>query len=88
MQKPSVKDLVIAFLHLNLCIVILPYMVEFNLPITFLDLLTVKSAEENDFIVNYSPSVWKGKMNIWLGMYYDSDGKFNFHPETPQNLVM
>ncbi|XP_016128309.1 CD302 antigen-like [Sinocyclocheilus grahami] len=46
------------------------------------DLLTVKSAEENDFIVKYSPSVWKGKMSVWVGMYYDSDGKFDFNPKT------
>uniref|UniRef100_A0A673FMK7 CD302 molecule n=1 Tax=Sinocyclocheilus rhinocerous TaxID=307959 RepID=A0A673FMK7_9TELE len=37
------------------------------------DLLTVKSAEENNFIIKYSPFVWKGKMSVWLGMYYDSD---------------
>ncbi|KAL1267388.1 hypothetical protein QQF64_032751 [Cirrhinus molitorella] len=37
------------------------------------DLLTVKSAQENDFIIEYSHSVWKGKMNVWLGLYYDSD---------------
>lgn len=41
----------------------------------FLDLLTVKSAQENDYIVNYSPNVWKGNVNIWLGLNYDSDGK-------------
>ncbi|XP_056098682.1 CD302 antigen [Rhinichthys klamathensis goyatoka] len=46
------------------------------------DLLTVKSAEENDFIVNYSPFVWKGKMNVWLGMYYDSDDDvFKWHDD-------
>ncbi|RXN31996.1 CD302 antigen [Labeo rohita] len=38
-----------------------------------LDLLTVKSAKENDFIITYSPSVWKDKMRVWLGMSYDSD---------------
>lgn len=37
------------------------------------DLLTVKSARENDYIVNYSPNVWKGNVNIWLGLHYDSD---------------
>ncbi|KAI2660911.1 CD302 antigen [Labeo rohita] len=37
------------------------------------DLLTVKSAKENDFIITYSPSVWKDKMRVWLGMSYDSD---------------
>lgn len=46
------------------------------------DLLTVKSAEESDFIVKYSPSVWKGKMSIWLGMYYDSDEDvFKWHDD-------
>uniref|UniRef100_A0A673JVQ3 CD302 molecule n=1 Tax=Sinocyclocheilus rhinocerous TaxID=307959 RepID=A0A673JVQ3_9TELE len=46
------------------------------------DLLTVKSAEENDFIVKYSPSVWKGKMSVWLGMYYDSDEDvFKWHDD-------
>ncbi|TRY66194.1 hypothetical protein DNTS_028304 [Danionella cerebrum] len=37
-------------------------------------LLTVRSADENEFVVKYSPSVWKGSMNVWLGLYYDSDG--------------
>ncbi|XP_059356623.1 CD302 antigen-like [Carassius carassius] len=46
------------------------------------DLLTVKSAEENDFVVKYSPSVWKGKMSVWLGMYYDSDEDvFKWHDD-------
>ncbi|XP_017326000.1 CD302 antigen [Ictalurus punctatus] len=36
-------------------------------------LLTVRSAAVNDFIVQYSPKVWKGTVNIWLGLYYDSD---------------
>ncbi|XP_016309712.1 CD302 antigen-like [Sinocyclocheilus anshuiensis] len=46
------------------------------------DLLTVKSAEENDFIVKYSPSVWEGKMSVWLGMYYDSDEDvFKWHDD-------
>ncbi|XP_053184768.1 CD302 antigen isoform X2 [Scomber japonicus] len=36
------------------------------------ELLTVQSAEENDFVVNYSPEVWKGIVNMWLGMYYDT----------------
>ncbi len=65
--------------YLNLCII---FMHSLTFPITFLDLLTVKSAEENDFIVTYSPSVWKAKMSVWLGMFYDSDGKFDFHPKT------
>uniref|UniRef100_A0A672NUV6 CD302 molecule n=1 Tax=Sinocyclocheilus grahami TaxID=75366 RepID=A0A672NUV6_SINGR len=46
------------------------------------DLLTVKSAEENNFIIKYSPFVWKGKMSIWLGMYYDSDEDvFKWHDD-------
>lgn len=84
MQKRCAEDMVIAFLHfakyLNLCTVFIYCMVQFNLPISILELLTVKSVEENDFIVKYSPSVWKHKMNVWLGMFYDSDGKFHFHP--------
>lgn len=38
-------------------------------------LLMVRSAEVNNFIVQYSPKVWKDRVNIWLGLYYDSDGK-------------
>nr|XP_021334722.1 CD302 antigen-like [Danio rerio] len=46
------------------------------------ELLTVKSADENNFVVNYSPSVWKGKMNVWLGLYYDSDRDvFRWHED-------
>ncbi|XP_051566660.1 CD302 antigen [Myxocyprinus asiaticus] len=46
------------------------------------DLLTVKSAEENDYIIKYSPSVWKGNMSVWLGMYYDSDDDvFKWHDD-------
>lgn len=40
-----------------------------------LELVSVQSAEENDFIIKYSPQVWKGNIHVWLGMYYDSDGK-------------
>ncbi|XP_014831722.1 PREDICTED: CD302 antigen [Poecilia mexicana] len=37
-------------------------------------LLTIHSAEENDFVMSYSPEVWKGgSVNIWLGMKYDTD---------------
>ncbi|KAM9343224.1 CD302 antigen isoform 2-T2 [Pholidichthys leucotaenia] len=41
------------------------------------ELLTVQSAEENDFIINYSPEVWKGSVpvNLWLGIYYDPTSK-------------
>ncbi|XP_073702153.1 CD302 antigen [Garra rufa] len=46
------------------------------------DLLTVKSALENEFIVKYGPSVWKDKMSVWLGMYYDSDEDvFKWHDD-------
>ncbi|KAM9486712.1 CD302 antigen [Clarias gariepinus] len=36
-------------------------------------LLTVRSAEVNNFIVEYSPKVWNVSVKIWLGLYYDSD---------------
>ncbi|XP_015225903.1 PREDICTED: CD302 antigen [Cyprinodon variegatus] len=36
-------------------------------------LLTIQSAEENEFVMSYSPEVWKGNVNIWLGMKYDID---------------
>ncbi|XP_051565466.1 CD302 antigen-like [Myxocyprinus asiaticus] len=46
------------------------------------DLLTIKSAEENENIVKHSPFVWKGKINIWLGIYYDSDDDvFKWHDD-------
>ncbi|XP_045909225.1 CD302 antigen isoform X1 [Micropterus dolomieu] len=37
------------------------------------ELLTIQSAEENDFVIKYSPEVWKGTVNVWLGMYYDTN---------------
>ena len=40
------------------------------------ELLTVQSAEENDFVIKYSPEVWKGNVNVWLGMYYDTNSKY------------
>lgn len=43
----------------------------------FLELLTVQSAEENDFVIKYSPAVWKGIVNVWLGMYYDTNSKYH-----------
>ena len=43
----------------------------------FLDLLSIENAEENDFVVNYSPRVWKGAVNVWLAMYYDTDSKYS-----------
>ncbi|XP_029937247.1 CD302 antigen [Myripristis murdjan] len=39
------------------------------------ELVTIQSAEENDFIINYSPHVWKGKINVWLGMFFDTDSE-------------
>ncbi|XP_041663677.1 CD302 antigen [Cheilinus undulatus] len=39
------------------------------------ELLTIQSAEENDFVINYSPEVWKGVVNVWLGMYYDTNSE-------------
>ncbi|KAM7380590.1 hypothetical protein PAMP_003877 [Pampus punctatissimus] len=39
------------------------------------ELLTIQSAEENDFAIKYSPEVWKGNINVWLGMYYDTDSE-------------
>lgn len=38
-------------------------------------LLQISSAEENAFIIDYSPSVWKDNLNVWLGMSYDDKGK-------------
>ncbi|XP_034430945.1 CD302 antigen isoform X1 [Hippoglossus hippoglossus] len=39
------------------------------------ELLTIQSAEENDFVIKYSPEVWKGNVNVWLGMYYDTSSE-------------
>ncbi|XP_069558584.1 CD302 antigen isoform X1 [Brachyistius frenatus] len=39
------------------------------------ELLTIQSAEENDFVLHYSPEVWKEDVNVWLGMYYDSNSE-------------
>ncbi|KAJ8253345.1 hypothetical protein GJAV_G00211910 [Gymnothorax javanicus] len=36
-------------------------------------LLSVKTAEVNQFIVHYSPQVWKGNINVWLDMSLDPD---------------
>ncbi|XP_029386438.1 CD302 antigen [Echeneis naucrates] len=50
--------------------------------------LTVQSAEENDFVINYSPQVWKGNVNVWLGMFYDTniDG-MRWFGESPVNFT-
>ncbi|XP_066542884.1 CD302 antigen [Hoplias malabaricus] len=47
-------------------------------------LLTVRSAEENSFIVENSLQVWKGgNNNMWLGMYYNSDDdEFKWNDES------
>lgn len=47
-----------------------------------LELLTIQSAEENDFVIKYSPDVWKGNVNVWLGMYYDSNSKYRMKKRT------
>ncbi|GLD52071.1 CD302 antigen [Lates japonicus] len=39
------------------------------------ELLSIQSAEENDFVIKYSPEVWKGNVNVWLGMYYDTNSE-------------
>lgn len=79
-QKPSAKDLVpetFYFKHLvkdrtticmNVCVIHIYAML-------FLELLTIQSAEENNFVIKYSPAVWKNNVNVWLGMYYDTNSK-------------
>lgn len=48
------------------------------------ELLTIQSAAENDFVIKYSPEVWKGIVNVWLGMYYDTnDDKMKWLGELP-----
>ncbi|KAM6985833.1 CD302 antigen isoform 2-T2 [Aplochiton taeniatus] len=39
------------------------------------ELVTIESAEENNFVITYSPEVWKGNIHVWLGMYYDTDSE-------------
>ncbi|XP_075895958.1 CD302 antigen [Nelusetta ayraudi] len=39
------------------------------------EVLSIQSAEENEFVLKYSPEVWKGTVNVWLGMYYDTDSE-------------
>lgn len=41
------------------------------------ELLSLQSAKENDFAINYSPKVWKGTMNVWLGMYFDTNSEYH-----------
>ena len=40
------------------------------------ELVTIQSQEENEFILKYSPEVWKGNTNVWLGMYYDTSSEY------------
>lgn len=48
------------------------------------ELLTIQSREENDFVINYSPEVWKEVVNVWLGMYYDtSDENMKWFGDAP-----
>lgn len=41
------------------------------------ELLSIQSVEENEFVLKYSPEVWKGTVNVWLGMYYDTNSKYH-----------
>lgn len=58
-------------LHSLLCLIVS------YIALLFLELLTIQSAEENDFVIKYSPEVWKGIVNVWLGMYYDTNSKYH-----------
>uniref|UniRef100_A0A6Q2YMU6 C-type lectin domain-containing protein n=1 Tax=Esox lucius TaxID=8010 RepID=A0A6Q2YMU6_ESOLU len=52
------------------------------------ELVSVQSKEENDFILRYSPQVWKGNIHVWLNMYYDSDDdKFKWQDETSLSFM-
>lgn len=51
-------------------------MLSFLVCLFVLELLTIQSSEENDFVIKYSPEVWKGNVNVWLGMYYDTNSKY------------
>ncbi|XP_073329326.1 CD302 antigen [Pagrus major] len=52
------------------------------------DLLSIESPEENDFVVNYSPKVWKGAVNVWLAMYYDTDSDdMRWHGQIPVHFT-
>lgn len=90
--KPSAMDLVaqqVYFLAFFVCFFLHVKMKNWttvsNLYLTMLlsgvllllELLSIQSAEENDFVVKYSPKVWKGNVNVWLGMYYDTNSKYN-----------
>lgn len=46
------------------------------LPLPLSELLSIQSAEENEFVLKYSPEVWKGTVNVWLGMYYDTNSEY------------
>ncbi|KAJ8394530.1 hypothetical protein AAFF_G00045400 [Aldrovandia affinis] len=52
------------------------------------ELLSVRNAEENQFIIEYSPQVWKGNINVWLGLYFNTDNDtFMWHDNTGVEYV-
>ncbi|KAG8000699.1 RNA-binding motif [Nibea albiflora] len=52
------------------------------------ELLTIQSAQENDFVIKYSPEVWKGIVNVWLGMYYDTNSEdMRWFTDEPVNFT-
>lgn len=68
-QKQNEK---IEIVFSTLCLIMSLY-----IALLFLELLTIQSAKENDFVIKYSPEVWKGIVNVWLGMYYDTNSKYH-----------
>lgn len=81
-RKLSAKDLVPETFHLEtkwkngLCV--FSKCVIFVVYYAFIpELLSIQSAEENDFVVKYSPEVWKNNVNVWLGMYYDTNSTYH-----------
>lgn len=85
-QKPSARDLVLeTFLFSNIlsktnilysqCVCVCVSLLS-HIAVLFLELLAIQSGEENDFVIKYSPEVWKGIVNVWLGMYYDTNSKY------------
>lgn len=41
------------------------------------ELLQPTTLEEGQYIVDYAPNVWTSNINVWLGMYYNTDGKLH-----------